>query len=209
MTGVVVDVFERESRISEHLRALGVPVEMRSLANGDYVVGASVIERKTARDLGSAIVRGRFWPQIGRLRKPFDGRYLLVEGLDLEESRLRPQSIRGILLTVGDLGFDVVRSADPADSAMWLAVLARRPTRTAGKWRPRYAQRPNYAETPEAMLASVPGISSHGARALLNHFGNVQAVVNAAEAEWLSVPGIGPKKAAALAKAIRHTRRPS
>jgi ERCC4-type nuclease len=209
MTVVLVDVFERQSRISEHLRALGVAVEVHSLSIGDYVIGASVIERKTPRDLGSAIVRGRFWPQIGRLRKAFDRRYLLVEGLDLGESRLLPQSIRGILLTVGELGFDVVRSADPADSAMWLAVLARRPTRTAGKWRPRYAQRPDHGETPEAMLASVPGISSHGARALLHHFGSVQAVINATEAEWLSVPGIGPKKAAALAKAIRHTKRPS
>jgi len=182
MSLVLVDVFERQSRISEHLRALGVPTEVRSLSIGDYVIEASVIERKTPRDLGSAIARGRFWPQIGRMRKAFDRCYLLVEGLDLEESRLRPQSMRGVLLTVADLGLDVVRSADPAESAMWLAVLARRPTRTAGKRRPGYAQQPARPEASEAMLASVPGISSYGADALLRHFGSVRSVVNATEA---------------------------
>ena len=58
------------------------------------------------------------------------------------------------------------------------------------------------------MLAAVPGIAANGAEALLRRFGTVRAVVNPSEAEFLSVPGIGPKKAAALTAAILHSTEP-
>jgi ERCC4-type nuclease len=45
----------------------------------------------------------------------------------------------------------------------------------------------------------VSGISVEGARALLKHFGSVANVVNAEQAAWEEVPGIGPTRATALA----------
>ena len=57
-------------------------------------------------------------------------------------------------------------------------------------------------ETAEALLAAVPGISTACARALLERFGSVAAVVAADPAEWLAVPGIGPERARALADAL-------
>jgi ERCC4-type nuclease len=67
--------------------------------------------------------------------------------------------------------------------------------------RPAYAQRPSPKpgnETAEALLASVPGISTSSARALLERFGSVAGVVAADPADWLTVPGIGPGRARAL-----------
>lgn len=49
-----------------------------------------------------------------------------------------------------------------------------------------------------AVLASVPGISTSSARALLDRFGSVAAVVAADQTEWLTVAGIGPERARAL-----------
>ncbi len=187
---------------------MGVAVCERPLAVGDYVVGDAVIERKTVRDLGSAIIRGRFWPQIGRLRNRAKRGYLLIEGSDLDLSPLRPASVRGTLLAVADLGLDVIRSMDPDDTATWLAVLARR-SRRPSKPRPAYSQRQKRQDVPAAMLAAVPGISTYGAEALLGRFGDVRSVVNAGADEWLAVPGIGPKRAAALAEAISHLSRPA
>jgi ERCC4-type nuclease len=77
--------------------------------------------------------------------------------------------------------------------------------------RPAYAQRPRPRpgdETAEALLASVPGISTTSARALLEQFGSVAAVVTAAPTDWLTVPGIGPERARALEETF-HLRRGS
>ena len=70
--------------------------------------------------------------------------------------------------------------------------------------RPAYAQRPKApaAEAAEAMLAAVPGISASSARALLERFGSVAAVVAAGPDEWLATPGIGRERARALEQAL-------
>jgi ERCC4-type nuclease len=75
--------------------------------------------------------------------------------------------------------------------------------------RPAYAQRPRPKpgeETAEAVLASVPGISTTSARALLKRFESVAAVVAAGPAEWLTVPGIGPERARALEETLHFAR---
>jgi ERCC4-type nuclease len=169
-----MDVFESESGIAERLRAMSVPVAVRPLPVGDYIVGDRWIERKTIRDLDGAI----------------------------------PASVRGVLLSVAALGVDVVRSADPNDTALWIAVMVRRDTQSAARRRPQYAQKPrSRGGVSEAMLAAVPDISVHGAVALLQVFGTVKAVANANDSELLSVPGIGPKRAAALARAFTRDAR--
>jgi ERCC4-type nuclease len=53
------------------------------------------------------------------------------------------------------------------------------------------------------MLASVPGISTVSARALLTRFGNVAAVLAADPNDWEAIAGIGPQKAKSLAETLR------
>ena len=202
---VIVDVYERESRLRRALEELGIELETRRLPIGDDVAGHALVERKSVRDLHLAIIAGRFWPQVGRLRRAPAVPYLLVEGEDIDAGPLRPASVRGALLAVGELGIHVVRAASPKDSALWLQILGLRRRRRA-RSTPRYAQRPPIDDADEAMLAAVPGISTMSARALLDRFGTVADVVTAGPENWLSVPGIGPKRAAALTEAISHRR---
>jgi ERCC4-type nuclease len=63
-----------------------------------------------------------------------------------------------------------------------------------------YAQRLQPAKrlVSEAMLAAVPGVSVVRARALLNEFKSVKAIVNADYDALLNVPGVGPAVAEAL-----------
>jgi ERCC4-type nuclease len=99
-------------------------------------------------------------------------------------------------------GIRLLRTSDRDDSALWLERLAARAVRFKPIDRPRYARRPHTSDTAEAMLAAVGGISTTGARALLRHFGSVANVGTAGETEWREVPGIGPKRARALAEAL-------
>jgi ERCC4-type nuclease len=78
---IIVDVHERQSGIAETLRELGADVEIAALHAGDYAVGAdTLVERKRVLDLHAAVLKGRTWSQLGRLRSACAFSYLLVEG---------------------------------------------------------------------------------------------------------------------------------
>jgi Fanconi anemia group M protein len=164
-----------------------------------------LVERKTVVDFQLTRQRGRLWTQIGRLRNAARIPYVLVEGCDLDANALSPSATKGAYLAVLGQGVPLLRSSGPTDSVLWLRLLAERAHGVRlGRDRPAYAQRLKSprAQTSEAMLAAVPGISVAGARALLEHFGSVSAVITAREDELLRVPGIGPRRAAALRAAI-------
>ncbi len=115
---------------------------------------------------------------------------------------MHANAIRGTCLAVIDQGIALLRSGHQRDSALWIHRLAVRCQEVEpAAARPVYARRPRPEpgeETAEALLASVPGISTASARALLERFGSVAAVVAAGPAEWLTVRGIGPERARAL-----------
>ncbi len=210
---IIVDVHERQSGIAETLAELGAEVEVASLPAGDYAVGAdTLVERKRVLDLHAAILKGRLWPQLGKLRAACAFPYLLVEGSGIDRGPLHPNAVRGACLAAIDLGIALLRSGYQRDSALWIHRLAVRCQQVEpAAERPAYAQRPRPRpgeETAEALLSAVPGISTSCARALLERFGSVAGVVAASPAEWLEVTGIGPERARALEETFQLRPRP-
>jgi DNA excision repair protein ERCC-4 len=204
---VVADIHERQSGVPHLLKERGASVRVEGLRAGDYhLPSGAIVERKTVRGMHLGIVGGTLWPQLGRLRNAARLPYLLIEGCDLDNGPLSPAAVRGACLALSDLGITVLRSADPSDSALWLYGLAKRRQHAPTRQRPAYAQRPKAEpgiHTAEAMLASVPGISTVSARALLSRFGSVAAVLAAEPDDWEAVAGIGPQKAKFLAETLR------
>jgi DNA excision repair protein ERCC-4 len=210
---IVVDVHERQSGIADALAELGAEIEIASLPAGDYAVGAdTLVERKRVLDLHGAVLKGRLWPQLAKLRAACAFPYLLVEGTDIDRGPLHHNAVRGVCLAVIDQGIAFLRSGYQRDSALWIHRLAvRRQEIEPAAERPAYAQRPRPKpgdDTAEALLAAVPGISTTSARALLDRFGTVAAVVSADPAEWLTVPGIGRERARALEETFTLRRSP-
>jgi ERCC4-type nuclease len=204
---VVVDVHEGASGIAGFLEELGADVEVAALPAGDYAVGGdTLVERKRVLDLHAAVTKGRLWPQIGKLRGACAFPYLLVEGTHLDRGPLQPNAIRGVCLAVIELGVPLLQTDHQRDSALWLHRLAVRCQRVGdAPVRPAYSQRPkpDPDSAAEALLAAVPGISTAGARALLERFGSVAAVAAADPRDWLEVEGIGAARAQALEAALR------
>jgi ERCC4-type nuclease len=191
---------------SRALADRGVHVELGRLPAGDYDLGGGrLVERKTVPDLHLSLQRGRLWRQIGELREQAVRPYLLIEGTRLDDRTSHPDAIRGACLAVIGLGIPLLRTADAADSARWLHLLARRAAGVRlARDRPTYAQRlkPPDRLVKEAMLAAIPGISVARARSLLDSFGSVAAVATAGPTEWRKTPGIGPAAAKALERAF-------
>ncbi len=86
---IIVDVHERQSGIADTLAELEADIEIAALAAGDYAVGVdTLVERKHVLDLHAAVLKGRLWPQLGKLRAACAFPYVLVEGTDLDRGPL-------------------------------------------------------------------------------------------------------------------------
>jgi DNA excision repair protein ERCC-4 len=207
---IVADVHERRSGVPDALTELGYDVRRRSLRTGDYRIDdLALIERKSVRDLHLSLIRGRLWPQIGRLRRAAPWRYLLIEGESLYAGPVAPEAIRGVVITIDELGIGVIRSSDAADSAAWIARIAlRRRGATRQVDRPHYAQRPqrdSHGTPSERALAAADGVSTVTARILLGHFGCLTNVLLAEPDELRTVPGVGFARALAIHRLATST----
>jgi ERCC4-type nuclease len=198
---IVVDVGELRSGVPDVLRASGAKVRVETLAVADYLVRDSIgVERKTVRDFHRSIANGRLWTQLLGCRKVLDRTYLIVEGLDLDRGCLTSGGIRGAVLEIGDRGVTVLRSTDPADTARWLMRISIRLNRRAAAVR-RVRRYPRRA-TPLSLLSVVPGIGPQTAANLIDHFGSIRAIAGAAPSDLEQVDGVGPQRAAVLARIL-------
>jgi DNA excision repair protein ERCC-4 len=202
---VTADVHERGSRVPLVLAEMGVFVDVRALPRGDYVVGPStVVERKTVIGLHRSIQEGRFWKQMGKLREAGSSPVLLIEGHSVFDGPVANNGIRGVCLSVADLGVTIIRSEDPRDTAAWLYRLAARRRDGAVRDRPVYAQRrkSDNATPAEAALSAAPGVSTVTARAVLERFGSICSLCDAAVEDIRSLQGIGRTRAEAIRSMI-------
>ncbi|HOK79090.1 MAG TPA: ERCC4 domain-containing protein [Verrucomicrobiota bacterium] len=194
---IAVDDRESRSQVIESLRLQPyVQLEVRRLSVGDYEVGTEwVFERKTIHDFAASLADGRLFHQVSRLARCPNGSALILEGPDQAraETGISPEAWQGTLISIG-LAFrlPVIRSADPEETARLLIYAANQVGRrrdavfvTAGR-RARTLERQRIR-----MLTALPQIGPHRARLLLNHFGSVAAVVQAAREELMEVRGIG------------------
>lgn len=200
---IVVDVHERRSGVPDALRDLGWEVQIKALPTGDYAIDdLALIERKTVPDLHLSLVRGRLWAQIGRLRRDAPWPYLLVEGPSLYAGPLDAEAVRGLLITVDELGVTVIHAWDASDAAGWIArVAVRRRGGVRNVDRPPYAQRAQRDANnppPERALAAATGVSTVTARKLLQEFGSLRNVLLAEPHELQRVKGVGVNRALAI-----------
>jgi len=201
---ILVDHRELRSGIPGALKRAGVPVAAAQLPAGDYVLSDRlIVERKTGADLAASIKDRRLFEQVDRLGEAYAAVVLVVEGEPVHISEASWKSALGRVL-VG--GVALLPTEDRDDTARWLARLYRLegkgPTRARGAPRPR---RPtaDLAAVAEDVLGCLPGVSTVGARRLLAHFGSLAAVFAADEPALRAVTGIGPIRAAALARLFR------
>jgi ERCC4-type nuclease len=178
-----------------------------ALASGDYSVGDTLgIERKTPVDLARSITDGRLFRQTGTLRRAYRRPFLLVEGLSdgVAVEGVSWPALRGALVNVAvSFGVPVLRSIDASDSALLIASAAQQ---LYGPLEIPYV-RPGYRPTGWQnralyILQGLPSVGPRRARALLQRFGSVRAVVAADVSCLAGVAGIGHAVASAIREAL-------
>ncbi|WP_295722457.1 DEAD/DEAH box helicase [uncultured Methanobrevibacter sp.] len=203
---IYADSREGNSNIIRNLDQIGVKVEIREMAVGDYQISNDVIiERKTTKDFRSSIVDKRLFKQATLMREEFKKPIMIIEGNDLYAGFLDSNAIRGAIASIAiDFGISIIPTRNSDDTAAMIKRIAF--TEQKGNNTPiqiRTERKPdNLWEQQQFIIESLPNIGPVTAKKLLEKFATVKNVLNASAEELQEVDGIGLKTAENIVKVI-------
>ncbi|MDG5817989.1 DEAD/DEAH box helicase [Natronococcus sp. A-GB7] len=196
---VVADQREMDANIARELsRREEYEVRLETLEIGDYVLSDRVaVERKSVADFVDSLVGGdrSVFEQVGAMGRHYARPIVIVEGEGLYEQRdVHPNAVRGALSSLAvDFGASVLRTESESDTTELLAVIAGREQETADREVSVHGEKQakTMAEQQEYVVSSIAEIGPVTARALLEEFGTVEAVMIATEDELTEADGVG------------------
>ena len=201
---VFVDSREFYSPVVEALGKFDCIVKSKRLEVADYLCSERVgIERKAAQDFISSITDQRLFQQAAALKEAFEKPVFLIEGNELFNGRLNPNSVRGALASIAiDYGIPILWSANAQESAAMINWIARREQLTERRELAVRGEKKTESvkELQEFVVAGLPGVSNVKARAMLEKFGSPERIFSAGKEELMEVEGIGEK----IAQRIRE-----
>ncbi|MFU8868203.1 DEAD/DEAH box helicase [Natronococcus sp.] len=196
---VVADQREMDATIARELsRREEYEVRLETLEVGDYVLSDRVaVERKSVADFVDSLVGGdrSVFEQVGAMSRHYARPIVVVEGEGLYEQRdVHPNAVRGALSSLAvDFGASVLRTEGESDTTELLAVIAGREQETVDREVSVHGQKQakTMTEQQEYVVSSIAEIGPVTARALLEEFGTVEAVMIASEDELMEADGVG------------------
>jgi len=214
---VVVDQRELESTIARDLSLHdGVETRLETLAVGDYVLSDRVVvERKAVTDFLDTLVGGdrSLFEQVGDMARHYARPVVVLEGENLYSERdVHPNAIRGALASLAvDFDASVLRTRDEDGTAELLRTVADREQSVADREVSVHGEKQSrtLAEQQEYVVSSIADVGPVTARALLAHFGTVEAVMTARHDDLLEVDGVGEVTADRLREVIGSEYDPS
>jgi Fanconi anemia group M protein len=207
---IVADQRELDSTIARDLSTRdGIETRLETLAVGDYVLSDRVVvERKTTADFLDTLLgedRSMF-EQVGDAVRSYARPVVVVEGDDLYGQRnVHPNAIRGALASLAvDFGASVLFTDDEDATTELLATIASREQTASDREVRVHGEKADKTldEQQEYVVSSIAEVGPVTARALLAHFGSVERVVTADEAELLDVEGVGPVTAERIREVV-------
>ena len=200
-----IAVDQREDpAFDEMFRSLGADVERRVLSVGDFLCSARLaVERKTRADFEQSVMDGRLFSQLPNLVANYERVLIIVEGVS-DEERLSRDSLMGAYASIiSDFGASLIFTRDKRGTAEVVFYLAKHEQVSKKQPMRIYAKRKTFtpSQASRAIVESLPMVGPKLAKALLVHFGSVEALAHASEQDISDVAGLGKKRAKVI-KAI-------
>ncbi len=180
------------------LRALGADVERRVLSVGDFLCSSRLaVERKTRADFEQSVMDGRLFTQMPNLLANYGRVVVVVEGTGDGERLARPSLLGAYAAIVADYGASLIFTDGMEGTAELVFNFAKHEQLGKGLPMRIYAKRKTFtpSQTARSIVEALPMVGPKSAKALLAHFGSVDALVHASERELADVPGVGRKRA--------------
>ena len=196
---LVIDQRELDSAIARDLSTRdGIRTRLETLEVGDYVLSDRVVvERKTVEDFLETLVGGdrSMFEQVGDASRHYGRPVVVIEGENLYGQRnIHPNAIYGALASLAvDFGVSVMQTADEAETADLLAVVATREQEDGRREVSVHGEKQSktLAEQQEYVVASIAEVGPVTARSLLEEFGSVEAVMTADTEALMEADGVG------------------
>ncbi len=196
---IVVDQRELDSSIAKDLSMReDVETRLETLAVGDYVLSDRVaVERKSVADFLDTLTGGdrSMFEQVGDLTRNYSRPLVIIEGENLYgERNVHPNAIRGAVASLAvDYNASVLRTGDQRETAELLETIAAREQQTRNRAVSVHGEKQakTRAEQQEYVVSSIADIGPVTARALLEAFGTVEAVMTAKKDDLRDVSGVG------------------
>lgn len=202
---VVILADYREKEIIDHLKKLGAVVNELNLKVGDFVCSSKgiVVERKTHNDFVSSIIDGRIFQQLYYMKENYERPVVIVEGhsnREISDNALK--ATMSTLITKFNSSFiNTKNSRDTAAMIYWIAKKEQEDSVHSLGFK--QGKKPkDFKKLQEFVLSSIPGVSNVLAKRLLEHFGNIEKVINASEHEMTKVERVGKKLANNIKKLL-------
>ena len=163
------------------------------------------VERRTGSSFLRGIMDKTLFTSAIYLREHFRIAILVVEGpVNYEYSMFDPQAVRGALSSMMlQYGLSVLATADVAETVQLIAMMARQ--EQIGIPEISLVPKRKAADLPDMqrrVVEMLPGCGMVMARELLQRFGSVRRIVNAAQADLRSQRGVGARKVAEIHRVL-------
>lgn len=180
---IIADIHEKDSSILSELKSnQDIALEIKSLKIGDYLIGNTVIERKTISDFISSMINKRLIQQLSQMQK-YKNKILIIEGKQKDLYRLKnSNAIRGFILSIiHNYNANVIFTQDYQDTTQYLITLAKQQSKPLSKISFHSRIPKTKQEQKKYILEAFPNIGPKKAEILLKKFKTLKNVFNATE----------------------------
>jgi len=192
---IYIDSHEPEF-IKSGLRYFNIPLEIKDLPIGDYLIGNICIERKTWSDFIQSVYDKRLFKQAIDMSNNYDKNLFLVHDRKYVMSKLDSRTFRSALATLlVKFNISVLEITDNREIVPLLVDIYKSTIRTNKTLMPtiKYKKDRSLSEIREDVLCAIPGIGRSTAINMLSKMGSIANVINNLE-EVLKKKCIGEKR---------------
>jgi len=209
LSQVVVSATKPKGKAAKGLASLGIQIVPITEDEGNvdrYVISRRLaVERRTGAGFLMGIMDKTLFTSAIYLREHFRIPVLIIEGhVNYEYSTFDPQAVRGALSSMMlQYGVNVLSTADAGETADLIGMMARQ--EQMGIPEISLVPKRKATDLPDRqrrIIEMLPGCGRVMARDLLQRFGSVKRIVNAAEDQFFAQRGIGARKAKEIVKVL-------
>lgn len=172
MTKILVDNKEPKE-ILEALHEMKIPCEYTHLEVGDYIIGKTVIERKTIKDFKNSIIDNRLWNQAKALSLNNGNKIIVVIGYPYLTSDY-PIVFGAISSLILSFGINVLMIPSEAVFLHFLKAIWRRESHQGHSSKPiKKLKWKTLDDIRINMLCQIPGLGYKTSVKLLNEYGSI------------------------------------
>jgi Fanconi anemia group M protein len=190
---IIADIHEKNSLvISELSENKEIDLIIKSLKIGDYLIGTTIIERKTISDFIGSMISKRLLLQLNQMQK-YNQKMLIIEGefssLFNKDVKVHSNAIRGMILYIINNHCPIIFTKDYKDTAKYIIILAKQQLKKSHKITLHSKIPKTISEQKNYIIESLPNIGPITAKKLLQKFKTIKNIFNAKEDELKEILG--------------------